>query len=453
MKKFLKWTAIVLAVLVVAPLAVVIAINAFDESLTPQAASYGEPRSPTVPGDGNGYYALLALSAPDGADGLAYARAWVDEARAAAGANRAEKRPAEKRAKRPPTCDASQASCLAEIKARPDDVKAQLDAYQEDLARYESLLGYQRFEEVLDFPLRVNTGFPPYGPVTGAQRAYVLRAALAAERGDAEAAIAAIERDIAFQRVMMTGARTLLGKVVASADYWRDLAFLSDLMQSRTADVRPHLPRIREMLKASEFPAAGMTAVVESEFAFRKPLLRNPIAPYQEDGTPPSAVEKVAMRLLYKSNATLNREVEHLAAVAAAMDLPVNQGSEALTKILSESGGMTTWEYIDNPVGNILRRVAATEDGKEAYGRLRLHDVRAYSRLVALQAEVLAANIEAERVAAFVAQSDARFHDPYTGKPMEWDAGTKRLSFQAQSQTIRLRKLFNTDKGRVFVQL
>jgi hypothetical protein len=51
--------------------------------------------------------------------------------------------------------------------------------------------------------------------------------------------------------------------------------------------------------------------------------------------------------------------------------------------------------YIDNPAGNILRRVAATEDGKEAYGRLRLHDVAAYGRLVALQAEVLAANVEA----------------------------------------------------------
>lgn len=453
MKKFLKWTALVLVVLVVVPLAVVIAINAFDESLTPQAARYGEPRPPAVQGDGNGYYALLALSAPDGADGTGYGRAWVEEARAAAMANRAEKRPAEKRAKRPLTCDAAQASCLVEIKAKPDEVKAQLDAYQEDLARYETLIGHQRYEEVLDFPLRVNTGFPPYGPVTGAHRAYVLRAALAAERGDAAAAIAAIERDIAFQRTMMTGARTLLGKVVASADYWRDLAFLSDLMQSRTAEVRPHLPRIREMLKSSESSAAGMAAVVESEFAFRKPLLRNPIAPYQEDGTPPSAVEKVAVRLLYKPNATLNREVEHLAAVAAAMELPVNQGSEALNTILRESGGMTTWEYIDNPVGNILRRVAATEDGSEAYGRLRLHDVRAYGRLVALQAEVLAANVEAGSMAAFLAQSDARFHDPYTGKPMAWDAATKRLSFQAQSQNIRLRKLFNTDKGRVSVQL
>jgi hypothetical protein len=453
MKRFLKAAAVAFLVLIVLPLAGVLAVNAFDENLTPQAASYAEPRSPVVPGDENGYYAVLGLGAPDGADPVKYARAWLDESRAAARANRPEQQPADKRAKRPVLCDAGQTSCLAAAKANPDEVKTQLEAYQEDLARYETLIGYKRYEEVLDFPLRVSTHFPPFGAVTGAHRAYVLRAALAAERGDLEAAIAAMERDIAFQRAMMSGARTLLGKMVASAGYWRDLAFVSDLMQSRTAEVRPHLPRLREMLKSPDFPTAGMGAIVESEFAFSKPLLKNPAAAPQDDGSAASPVEQLALRFLYKPNATLNRAAEHLSAVAAAMDLPVNPGSDALMKIYREHSEMTVWDYIDNPAGNILRRVAATEDGKEAYGRLRLHDVRAYGRLVALQAEVLAENVDAERVAAFVAQSDARFRDPYTGKPMVWDAGTKRLSFQAQSNTIRHRKLFNSDKGRVFVQL
>ncbi|HEV8096810.1 MAG TPA: hypothetical protein VGP71_13845 [Burkholderiales bacterium] len=452
MRKVIKAVVVAFLVLIVLPLAVLLGVNAFDENLTPQAASYGEPRSSAVPGAENGYYALLGLGAPDGADAILYARAWIDEARAAARANRPEKRPADKRAKRPIVCDAAQTSCLAAAKAKPDDVKTQLEASQEDLARYETLIGCKRYEEVLDFPLRVSTSFPPYGPVTGAHRAYVLRAALAAERGNVDSAIAAMERDIAFQRVMMTGARTLLGKIVASAAYWRDLAFASDLMQSRTAEVRPHLPRLREMLKSPDFPAAGMGAIVESEFAYSKPLLRNPAA-QQDDGSTPSAVEKLAVRFLYKPNATLNRAAEHLSAVAAAMDLPVNQGSDALMKIFREHSEMTPWQYIDNPAGNILRRVAATDEGKEAYARLRLHDVRAYGRLVALQAEVLAANVDAGRVAAFVAESDARFHDPYTGKPMIWNADSKQLGFQAQSRNMQQRKLFNTDKGRVFAQL
>jgi len=375
----------------------------------------------------------------------------MDEARAAARANRVEKRQPEKRAKRPIPCDAAQTSCLAVIKAKPDEIKEHLEAYREDLARYETLIGFKRYEEVLDFPMRMSTGFPQYGAVTGAHRAYVLRAAVEAQRGNFEAAIAAIERDIAFQRTMMTGARTLLGKVVAGVDYWRDLAFLSDLMQSRPAEMRPYVPRVREMLKSTEFPAAGMPAIVESEFAFRKKLLKNPLAP-DEIGNDPQLVEKLAMRFLYKPNATLNQEVKHLAAVAAAMDLPVNEGSAALTRIMLDESEMTPWQYVDNPAGNFLRSVAMME-GKEAYGRLRLHDARAYARLVALQAEVLAAGIDAGRVGAFVAAADPRFHDPYTGKPMAWDPATKRLSFDAQSRTTQQRKLFNSDKGRVFVQI
>jgi hypothetical protein len=447
--KVLAWAVLVLVVL---PIAAVLAINAFDEPLTPQAQVYGEPRSPAVPGDENGYYALVGLGAPDGADPIMYARAWMDEARAAARANRREKRQPEKRAKRPMMCDAAQSSCLAAAKDKPDEVKAQLEAHREDLVRYEALIAFKRYEEVLDYPLRMSTAFPQYGSVTGAHRAYVLRAATEAQRGNIDAALAAIERDIAFQRTMMTGSRTLLGKVVASVDYWRDLAFLSDLMQNRKAEVRPHLPRIREMLKSTEFPAAGMGVIVESEFGFRKALLNDPLAPAEVAGNP-DIVEKLAVRFLYKPNATLNQEVKHLAAVAAAMDLPVNEGSAALGKIMVGDVQMSPWQYVDNPTGNLLRRVAITDSGKEAYQRLRLHDVRAYARLVALQAELASANVETERIGAFVAASDARFHDPYTEKPMAWDAASRRLSVEVQSKVTQQRKLLNLDKGRVYVQL
>ena len=47
-------------------------------------------------------------------------------------------------------------------------------------------------------------------------------------------------------------------------------------MQSRAVEMRPYLPRVREMLKANEFPPGGMGAIVESEFAIRKAPLRDP---------------------------------------------------------------------------------------------------------------------------------------------------------------------------------
>ncbi len=128
MKKALKVVGSALLLLVVFPLAAWIGWNVFDDKLDPRAAAYGAPRAVSVPEAENGYYAAIAMNAPDGADGIEYAKAWVAERRAAAKKNRAEKLPAAKRAKRPIMCDATQVSCVAEVRDKQEEVTAQLDA-------------------------------------------------------------------------------------------------------------------------------------------------------------------------------------------------------------------------------------------------------------------------------------------------------------------------------------
>src|SRR5688572_20707964 len=105
MARVLKWIAITLAVVVIVPLVLLIIINLFDEDLDPRAATYGEPRAATIPEAENAYFAMIALNASDGTDGLAYARAWHKEVKTAALEKRKEKLPESKRAKRLPVCD------------------------------------------------------------------------------------------------------------------------------------------------------------------------------------------------------------------------------------------------------------------------------------------------------------------------------------------------------------
>ena len=57
-----------------------------------------------------------------------------------------------------------------------------------------------------------------------------------------------------------------------------------------------------------------------------------------------------------------------------------------------------------------------------------------------------------EGIAEAVAKSDARFYDPYTGKPMAWDATARQLSFKPTEGLIN-RKPFNLDKGRLVLRL
>lgn len=82
-------------------------------------------------------------------------------------------------------------------------MKKQSEAYLEDLERYEKFIATTRYEEVRDYLLRVVSGLPSYTPAMGAQNAYLLRAALAVEAGDLDAALSAAERDLAFQRLFL----------------------------------------------------------------------------------------------------------------------------------------------------------------------------------------------------------------------------------------------------------
>jgi hypothetical protein len=447
-KKALKWFSLLVLALVGLPLAAVIAINVVDETLDPKAAALGEPRATVVPEAENGYLALLAMGAADGADGMAYARQWLAEARAAAKENRAEKRDEVKRAKRPEICDAFQKPCLAAVQDTAADLAGKLDAYKEDLARYEKLIAARAYEEVLDYPLRLDGHLPSYAPVMAAQRAYLVRAALLVQAGKIDEALSEMGRDLAFQRVMLGGARTLIGKMVATANTMRDLAFIVDLLQTRAADIKPHAPRLAQMLKPIAPEALRLDAALETEFGFIKQQMKNPAAA-SVTGVAPQWIERIVFELFHKTNASINqlyaRHVQRLALLRkpAAMLLvekeAPTQGFE-LSRIL---------DYVYNPVGKLLLEVG--EPSFVLYA-LRLHDLDAYNRLAGLGVELIAGDAGTDGIADAVAKSDARFHDPYTGKPMAWDAGTRQLSFKASKALVN-RKPFNLENGRVVLRL
>lgn len=447
MKKVLKWISLVVLVLVVLPLVVVIVINAFDDKLDPAVAAYGEPRAVTVPEAENGYYAMLAMSASDGADGMAHAKAWIAEARAAAKENRVEKQAEPKRAKRPDLCDTTRASCLAVVREKPDEVKAQLEAYKEDLERYEKVIAATRYEEVLDYPMRVVSGIPTYAPAMNAQKAYLLRAAQAVETGDFEAALAAVERDLAFQRIFLDNSRTLIGRMIASAAYTRDLAFIANVLSEHKGELAPYAARLRDALKPLDATSLKLGPALETEFGLSKHLLQDPVG--QSGSGEASLGERIGVRLFYKPNATTNLAYRQIMAATAAAEGAPGTIAAASAELRRAQAELRLWDYVDNGIGNILVRVAAPDFSAYA---LRLHDLDAYNRLVGLGMEMLAANASADNAEELLSKSEPRFHDPYTKKPMRWDAGKKRIYFDAQGSVAKQRT-FGVEKGRVFITL
>jgi hypothetical protein len=289
---------------------------------------------------------------------------------------------------------------------------------------------------------------PTYLPAVSAQRAYIVRAALAVQAGKIEDAVSAVERDIAFQRVMLEGSRTLLGKMLTVADYTRDLAFVADLLQTSKSGLKPFAPRLQEMLKPIAPSALNVDTALDTEFGMMKQVLQDVTA--AGSIAPGSVYDKIGAGLFYKPNATINKVYSDYMQMAEESRKPAEVLARDGQTPNPGPGEMKFWDYINNPIGNVLLRIS-TPESLGTYA-LRLHDLDAENRLVGLGAEIIAAGVSPEAVADFVAKSDARFYDPYTGKPMMWDAASKQLSFKA-SEVLAKRTLFNMDKGRVFLRI
>ena len=326
--KIVKSVLITLTLLIVLPIVVLIVYYQFDEKLDPKAAAWGEPRATTIPEAENGYYALIAMGAGDGADAPAYAREWIAEARAAAKENRPERRPKVQRAKRPDVCKPLQASCLNLVREKKVELTTALDAYTEDLARYRMLIDSKRFEEVLDYPVNIYSEIPSLRYLESARNAWLTQAALFAEAGNLEEAISAVERDVAYNRIMLVGARSWPIKNNSIAPYWTDLVFIADLLQQKATALEPFVPRLREMLKSIDPAALRRGDTLETYFGAIKPMLRNPREfrnVYMEEKDLPPAARMIAV--VYRPNAAINYQYKQYSEMAAVFNQPPDRKS------------------------------------------------------------------------------------------------------------------------------
>jgi hypothetical protein len=445
LKVFLKWLGISIAVVVLA----VVAINLFDESLDPKAAAYGEARPASVPDAENGYLLLLALDAPQGMDGTAYARAWLDEARAAAREKRPPVRPPREQVKRPELCEPIDRSCLALVRDDPAQVRKQLALFAGDLGRYDALVSTRRFEEVLDYPVGLHSDLPPYVALARAQRAYLLRVALDLEAGRPDQALAALERELAWQRLFLTESRVLVSKMVAARNYWRDLMFVRGLVEDRSARLAPHVPRLQGMLQPLDEAVRSLPKVAETEFAFVRGVYAG-LKPDRDNLGDVVGWYFFGTALLYQPRATVNLAYHYHSELAErVLAAPAHRVAAESETFLDSWRDPPWWRYVYNPVGRIL--VSVSMPSWDEYP-LRMHDLDALNRLMALRVELLAAGTKPAELARHVAASSPRLHDPYTRKPMAWDEERRRLYFVASSRRTRDLK-YGVEGGRVFAGL
>jgi hypothetical protein len=93
--------------------------------------------------------------------------------------------------------------------------------------------------------------------------------------------------------------------------------------------------------------------------------------------------------------------------------------------------------YVKNPTGKILVSVAEIEYEKYIE---RKFDTDGYVRLVALQLKIVSEHIPSGDVPSLLNTSVPEWGDPYTLKPMAWDAANGEIVFQGRQPSNQMWK-------------
>lgn len=444
-RRLIKW----LLGLIGIPLIAVLAINAFDEDLTPEIAELLKPMASGVPDKDNAYYVLIGLDAPSGVAPYAFGRQWVEKMMAA-DQRAQEMTRADKLKKAEQAMDVEQVAreslrkqpgpvksedrkylcrrawpqeipCLERVKRNKGEVRRVLDENRELLDRYRLLFKYPTVVEA--FVPRDSFGYLDGSPhlFGSPYLLWITHVALEFDNGNLETAFADLGSDMTLRRALLRGSRQLMTKSVALTLLETDISLLAEMVVAKPAAARQFNEQIDTMLVPLTADELSWKPLEKGEFTLGRSI-------FVQDPDSPS---EWLLEPFFKRNATVNRLYAAWKTVYEWNEFSADQ-DEAMRQRVAQANRRLQfpyWTFAYNPVG---KWYLSNNDFDDLIPHFeRCYDFEGLRRLVALAA--LIARVGRDNIPGLIEKSDKRLSDPYTGKPMKWDADRKQIYFEPRS--------------------
>lgn len=435
MKRILKIAVIILAILLLLPVAALtflVFANLHDEPLDPTLAALLTAEPPQIAAAENGYFAWIGVPGPEKEPPHAWGYRWFQEAlradRAPFGETQALAIDAEVRKDSLRVEDfgcREIESCLAAVAKWPADARAVLEKGRLTLARGDVALAMPAYQE----PWRPDFSFtsalprqPQHYRLLGATRF-----ALAVSEGRHDAALDLLERAMAFHRRQAQGAATLIEKLLALANLHSDLQLLNQYMLHAPAAARQREARIAGLLAPLPGDATSLQRAILTELRggvrmFLSLGEKKLFAAASSESPLPRWLAGTLGQRLYLPGASANEYFQLNRAWLAADALAGEDYRRAIADARRDLEKATADSYaLRNPVGHILVRVGAADYGSYF---LRRDDLLALHAMVALQFELLRSQSNDDEA---IARAAAGLRHPYTGVAPVWDKTARRL--------------------------
>ncbi len=449
MRGILKWggiSVLSLLLLAITLLAIGLAINARDESLSPQAQSLLiRPANPYPPED-NIYLALAGFDAPPGESVTTVGQSRVEEYNSRLAVARHD--PHWESLYTPLTKEhpgalqfkgsgeflqSPRKSYWSDAPPHRAEIAQLLADNAELMQRYHDLHRRHGFyETATPNPLE-----PIFAPPSNVRTLFLAELVLRMRSADARqqhAALADLEDDLRLWRAVLTGEGTLISKMLAIAYLHWDELVLADMI----ADPQAPVPDAEANALALLFAPAdwNIGRVFFSEFRLQAAMLQQ--MQFLSEAAPRRPVEGCAGhrwlcsvndqigKRFFKINAT-----ENLYAMRAAR-LAREAAPGSMRDHLTESDEpLVSLRSVYNPFGRVLVGVGAPLYRTYTW---RAWDGAAFQRLVRLGYEIRRQRIAAGAIAAFLTQHPELATHPGDGRPFLWEAAAAELRVQTMAQ-------------------
>lgn len=339
-----------------------------------------------------------------------------------------------------PPCELTKAQCIQAFRAASAEVTRFQEQHEAYLKRYATFKTYSVFRYTLRrSPDSQYVGF--LQGILGASRFEMVRIGhdlTIPERRDA--AISQLASEARLWRAILQDADNITDKLIAAGFVRRQARLVSEWLTANpqlASAYRTQLAAVTEPLNKQQF---DFYSSFVNEYRDVADVLPGGM---WSRSTPKSGnlASRFGERLLfavgYKRQATLNRFHEILWEALRRSRL---DAAELLAlQLVRYSGAAANFKETDiffttNPVGSVLASRAVMNWDNYT---LRLHDLDAFLRLVDAQRLILAKRVPPTDVEAFLNQLGDGHLDPYTRKPMAWNASTKTLSVQSHAHNAK----------------
>jgi len=423
----------IVAAVVALAIGTLVAANAVDEELRPEARALFRP-PPLAFAPNSGWALLAGIHAPVGQEPRRYA----ESSRKAAATRKAGAQvprtqdEIEVRAPDELLCMPEASDCTRAFAQRPESI-ADLAADNAVLmARYDELVASRQLADVTG-PLDYFGAIPFFNLAMRAQLVRISQIGAFVSTGRVEPALAWLDADAAFFRRWLEEAGSILTKMLALRGLSRDLLVAGQVARSGGELTAAQWDTL-ERIAAPPTPAQrGMGPVIRTEAVIYAGLMDRMLAEPRATSAildSPRLVGTI-LSVTMRPGATLNFSHPLFAAWMQLDAVPSDQLAAAIARVEEGARRHTApdWTWAYNFTGKSVAADASPPLTEYFY---RLRDLDALAAVVRCTVALRRAAVAVDAADDFVASSPA-CRDPYEGRQLAWDRERGELSFRPRS--------------------